>query len=928
MLDARQAEEFWKLFGDSALFVKWPEFRAELFYRLDVVSLRAGATVFEPGGAPVYLYLVGSGVIQQTLRHDNPVKGPVWLQVEHKAGQFFGQHALFGEHYRSLAMVTEDATLYLLTAADLRVAMERNTGLHDVLLRETLAGRLRRVPLLRSLEDEEVYWLAQVIEERHFSENEPLPLADEPGLWIIDWGHVEVTGPANPYKSPYSQSPNRAAQAIATERNSSWRLTAGHFFLARDTPDDIPGLARTAKARLETHAFYLSDKPEHKHVRRLLSVFEDVRRITSRLLDIATHLKQIAEIERRREEEAAEKGSAALETARRRRLFSGPDMREEHYGHLAQFCGWEFVPSGQNITTQGSVGHSFVIILEGMAIIHALDDQGRPRPRNALRPNDFYGETSLLEGKPRDATVRAVRAPEQAGWSGPGGAEVIILDRRDLQYAFAERQRLWNTNQDIPLFRKSVWRTEEKHLYDWMDEGETVIWHDRAHWFWLLIPELAAIAAFTVFLLALLLIFEGLQTLIPSIGTLRPALLIAALILSGLILAPGVILIAVNYFLDYYVVTNRRVTRRDRQWLTQDIRTEAPVEMVQNVLSEMDFWGWIFNYGKLTIHTAAKAGAVIFDHVPHPETVKKHVLEGSATAVAAHRGQEKEALRREVISGLRLVLPIPERTQPLGEGVVPPPGRQQWWLRFRRWVAKRRTARPERLPGARRGEGWVSRLPIRFPWGRSKVMGRPLPGLTPEPGQIIWRKHWVNLVQRAGLPALSVLLLVALLIVAIATGIPRNGFLGFNSSALLLAWFVPFAVAVAVLWYQAKDYHNDIYVVTDDKLIDIEAKPLSIHFERREGSLDRVQTVFTEQRGIWANILNYGNVIVLTAAADPGFTIDMVGAPRQVQAIIFQKVDAFRRRQEEQRAKGRRQELIESLDVYHRLREEREKPYR
>ena len=78
--------------------------------------------------------------------------------------------------------------------------------------------------------------------------------------------------------------------------------------------------------------------------------------------------------------------------------------------------------------------------------------------------------------------MRAVLAPDQGGPQGRPGTEVITLDRRDLQYAFDERPDLWENG--IALFRRSVKTKEEKRLYDWQAEGETVVWHGRSHWLW------------------------------------------------------------------------------------------------------------------------------------------------------------------------------------------------------------------------------------------------------------------------------------------------------------------------------------------------------------------------------------------------------------------------------------------------------------
>ena len=72
------------------------------------------------------------------------------------------------------------------------------------------------------------------------------------------------------------------------------------------------------------------------------------------------------------------KAAGAIRDDEPRRMFSGQRMGVEHFWHLAQFCGWEFVPADQNITTQGAIGHSLVILRSGDAVIYAADNSGRP----------------------------------------------------------------------------------------------------------------------------------------------------------------------------------------------------------------------------------------------------------------------------------------------------------------------------------------------------------------------------------------------------------------------------------------------------------------------------------------------------------------------------------------------------------------------
>ena len=287
-------------------------------------------------------------------------------------------------------------------------------------------------------------------------------------------------------------------------------------------------------------------------------------------------------------------------------------MKPEHFRHLAQFCAWEFVPVSQNITTQGNLGHSFVILKNGSAVIQALDENGRLRPQSALRALASYGETSLLQGKARDATVRAVRSGGQAQQPGPGGSEVVILDRRDLQYAFDERPDLWV--KGIPLVDRYERIKQVDRLFDWQEEDEIVVWHDRSYWFWLAAPLMVIVALYVITLLILNRILGA-----------GNAFWVATLIATGISALLGIAAVA-NYLNDYYAVTTRRVTNRNRELFLSETRGEIPVEMIQDVTTLVKFWGALFDYGDVLIRSAAKSEPTVFLRVPQPDQVRQAIL--------------------------------------------------------------------------------------------------------------------------------------------------------------------------------------------------------------------------------------------------------------------------------------------------------------
>jgi CRP-like cAMP-binding protein len=77
------------------------------------------------------------------------------------------------------------------------------------------------------------------------------------------------------------------------------------------------------------------------------------------------------------------------------------------------------VPAGTRMTTEGRVGYEFYVILDGKA---SVERDGREV--NILGPGDFFGELSLLDRAPRNATVTAVT-----------DVETVMLGQREFSAA-------------------------------------------------------------------------------------------------------------------------------------------------------------------------------------------------------------------------------------------------------------------------------------------------------------------------------------------------------------------------------------------------------------------------------------------------------------------------------------------------------------
>jgi len=80
------------------------------------------------------------------------------------------------------------------------------------------------------------------------------------------------------------------------------------------------------------------------------------------------------------------------------------------------------VPTGTSLTRAGQPGDEFFVILDGSAVV---EKPGKKRV--FLRPGDFFGEMSLLDGGPRSVTVRAATA-----------LRVLVIDRKNFQELLRE----------------------------------------------------------------------------------------------------------------------------------------------------------------------------------------------------------------------------------------------------------------------------------------------------------------------------------------------------------------------------------------------------------------------------------------------------------------------------------------------------------
>ena len=325
---------------------------------------------------------------------------------------------------------------------------------------------------------------------------------------------------------------------------------------------------------------------------------------------------------------------------------------------------------------------------------------------------------------------------------------------------------------------------------------------------------------------------------------------------------------------DRFIVTDRRVIHIDEIPFIRMRRDEAPLEMIQDVTVHMrGLWENLLYFGNVVNQTAGTLGTVRFIGIRNPRKVQALI---QALMGGAQRRRGGAAPQEDPLREMRGILGFPPRE----EIPVPPEAEGLRW----------ESERPRR-------EQLVLVL-------RRLFLAEPRFG----ENQIVWRKHWWALLGALVQPTF-IFALIAILWLASGTLLAYSGWIDV---------FFGLALTGVLIWasWQTLDWCNDLYVLTDERVVDIEKVPLLTE-ERREARLDRIQDVRYDQPSLIYRLLDFGHVQLETAGEIGRFTFDYVPHPQEVQAEIFHRLTAFRQRVEERQRQASQEALLELLGLYH-----------
>lgn len=124
--------------------------------------------------------------------------------------------------------------------------------------------------------------------------------------------------------------------------------------------------------------------------------------------------------------------------------------------------------------------------------------------------------------------------------------------------------------------------------------------------------------------------------------------------------------------------------------------------------------------------------------------------------------------------------------------------------------------------------------------------------------------------------------------------------IAFDWSFIEEPWFwLVYLVAFLILfcwgfvhWF---NWRYDLYVITDRRIVD-STRRFPLKKRLAEAQLDRVQDTSYEKSGLFANVFDYGTIVIQTAGESTNFQWEGMPNPVQAQAIVRQAVEEDLRR--------------------------------
>jgi hypothetical protein len=544
----------------------------------------------------------------------------------------------------------------------------------------------------------------------------------------------------------------------------------------------------------------------------------------------------------------------AAVTARLRQVSLFDSLSDEELALIAAQGRLERHERGSVLIHEGDLSDTFYVILKGQVRVWTRDEEHRPRLLNYHGAGDFFGERAVLEDVPRGANVDVVEDVELVAFEREGFRLILEHDQIAGYLRSWGRERIRISNQP---FEGKEW-----------DEVTIA----KVHKSWFVLLQVTAIPI-TISVLTLV----G-WALVAHLALLSAQCMSSAVIAVLITMGLWIFWMWEDWRNDDFIITSKRVISIDRILIPPFPveRREVFLEHIQDVINRNHgLWTWLFDVYTLEAQTAG-VGIVRFAYLDHADELREEIFRARRMVLARKMGEDRGRIRQKLLA---------ELDRPV-QTITP---------------LEREEEEPELTP---KRAGCLLLLDYFIP--HTKIVKRD---------QIIWRRHWVILLQAVAVPALLFVFAVALLVVVVALPGPLG------EVPLLYRALLPGLLAVfAFGWYQWRysGWRNDIYIVTDTRLIDIAGSPFHVRGESRiESTFDVIQNTDYSSPNLIARILRIGNVTIDTASQRNALTFDSVPRPEDVQQEIFKRLTAFRERREREESERQYAEFAKWFEAYH-----------
>lgn len=127
---------------------------------------------------------------------------------------------------------------------------------------------------------------------------------------------------------------------------------------------------------------------------------------------------------------------------------------------------------------------------------------------------------------------------------------------------------------------------------------------------------------------------------------------------------------------------------------------------------------------------------------------------------------------------------------------------------------------------------------------------------------LVIHRHWFVIANKMTL--IAVMLLIPIIAIPIIVAYVPGIFIGL--AMFFISIYILIVLLIAFIFWV--DYYLDLWIVTDERIIDIEQRGL-FRREISEFMLSRIQDVTVEIPSFFATVLKFGNIIIQTAGDKP-----------------------------------------------------------